>query len=444
MRHVLSTAITLAALTLVGCAKAPLAVLSATALPGAEATGRELLALPGQPPARPVPARQARKQQFRLEVRNGYGSGVYTAGDTVHLWSAVSTTDGVALPWRGDASALKAPKEWHTTMVMPARDVTLTANGTAQALKLNVDHFLGATNVSKTVRYYFPPAMRGVVLFSHGTGGSSTFIESTEAFAIALALVRKGYGVIGTECEEAASGNPGPDGKARWNASRFATSNVDLQNLEVLFAGLERKRLIPAGTPKYALGMSNGGAQSLFLGAVSASKVARDFPSLRFRAVVSYCADGSTTKAPTLSTTPSAWYMAGAEDHPEVSNAEAKQNSQVMGQRGVPTEYLENPPSPMYNERFSRIAGISPETSTAMVQELRAAGFIDADGFVNTDGDVVAKAVADNPSGFPVISEQKSPGAVRSQIKAVRAEHAMYADLTQRTIDWFERFNSRR
>ena len=230
-----------------------------------------------------------------------------------------------------------------------------------------------------------------------GTGGSSTFIESSEAFPIALELVRKGYGVIGTECEEAASGNAGPDGKIRWNSTAFTTSNVDLQNLQTLFARLERKGLLPAGTPKYALGMSNGGAQSLFLGTVSASSVAQTYPALRFKAVVAYCADGSTTKAARLSTTPSAWYKAGAEDNPEVSNSEAKSNSLVLSQRGIPTRYIENPPSPVFNERFCRVAGISADTSTAMVSELRTAGYINADGFINTDGDVIGQAVADNP-----------------------------------------------
>jgi hypothetical protein len=250
---------------------------------------------------------------------------MYAPGQTVHVWSAVSTTNEVALPWTDEASLLAEMDEWHSTLVMPTHDVELVANTQSQEVTLNIELFNGSTSLPKTVRYYFPPAMRGVVIFSHGTGGSSTYIESTEAFAIALALVRNGYGVLGTESEESASGNAGPDGKIRWN-TRFTADNVDLNNLQILFADFETRGLIPAGTPKFALGMSAGGSQSHFLGTIGASAVAGEFPQLRFNAVVAYCADATASKSATLSTTPSAWFMCGAEDNPEVSNEEAYQN----------------------------------------------------------------------------------------------------------------------
>jgi hypothetical protein len=75
-----------------------------------------------------------------------------------------------------------------------------------------------------------------------------------------------------------------------------------------------------------------------------------------------------------------------------------------------------------------------------MVAELRSAGFIDASGFLNTDGDTIGVFVQNNPASFPTIVAQGSPGPIRSQVKTVRAEHSMYADYTQRNIAWFERF----
>jgi hypothetical protein len=381
---------------------------------------------------------------FTLEVVNGYGSGVFAPGQTVHIWSAASTTSEIVLPWTGDAALLAEPTEWHSSFVMPPRDVRLVAKAQSQALSLTVEQFDGSTNVPKTVRYCFPPAMRGVVIFSHGTGGSSTYIESPEAFALALALVAKGYGVLGTECEEAASGNAGPDGKIRWN-TRFTADNVDLNNLQILFDVLETDGLIPVGTPKFALGMSAGGSQSHFLGTVGASTVADEFPQLRFNAVVAYCADASASKSATLSTTPSAWFMCGAEDNPEVSNDEAYENEQTLSGRGIPTDYIEHPPSPLYDERFTRIAGISEETSTLIAGELRAAGFVDDDGFINTNGDAIGQFVIDNPGNFPtIVAQVKYLGSIRTQVKAMRAEHAMFADYTQRNVQWFERFNPNR
>jgi len=128
-----------------------------------------------------------------VTVTGGYGSGSYRPGTTVHVWSAVSTTSGVAGRWSGDATLLVEPGEWHTSFVMPDRDVTLLANSTTQTLTLSVATFTGVTSVPKTVRYHFPPVMRGVVLISHGTGGTSDFIQRTEPFPLALALVADGY-----------------------------------------------------------------------------------------------------------------------------------------------------------------------------------------------------------------------------------------------------------
>ncbi|MEB3327867.1 MAG: alpha/beta hydrolase [Candidatus Sericytochromatia bacterium] len=59
MRHFLPTAIALAALALAGCAKAPLAALSATALPAPEAAERTLLAVPGRQALGSIAERQA-------------------------------------------------------------------------------------------------------------------------------------------------------------------------------------------------------------------------------------------------------------------------------------------------------------------------------------------------------------------------------------------------
>jgi hypothetical protein len=77
-----------------------------------------------------------------------------------------------------------------------------------------------------------------------------------------------------------------------------------------------------------------------------------------------------------------------------------------------------------------------------MAAELRAAGFVGTDGFLNTDGDAIGAFVIANPGMFPTILAQSGElGAIRSQLKVMRAEHAMYADYTQRNVGWFDRFN---
>jgi hypothetical protein len=378
--------------------------------------------------------------EHRVTVEGGYGSGVYPPGATVHVWSAASTTGDVVQRWSGDAALLAEPDEWRTSFVMPARDVALVANSTSLSIEPIVETFTGLTSVAKTVRYVLPANLRGVVLFNHGTGGSGAFLESTEAFPLALALVADGYGVVSIDAEEAVAGDLNGDGKQRWVA-RATADNVDLGNLQLLFDSLEARGSIPAGTPKLALGMSAGGNFSHLLGTLAATPAAAAFPQLRFVAVVSFCADATASRSASLSTTPSAWYMCAAEDNPEVSNAEARANEARLRGRGVATDYAEHGASPLYDERFTRIEGIDAVTSAAIAAELRAAGFVDEAGFITLDGDEIAAVVAAEPTSFPTIMSIRQGAAIRSQIKVMRAEHSMFADLTRRTIEFFDRFN---
>jgi hypothetical protein len=389
--------------------------------------------------AAPSGARPQDAATFEVSVVDGYGSGSYAPGTVVHVWADASTSDEVVRPWTGDDELLVAPAEWHTTFVMPARDVALRANVDPVDVTLTVEQYRGSTNRLKTVRYHFPPSMRGVVLMSHGTGGSSRYVEGEEAFPLALALIDAGYGVISTEAEEVVAGDLNGDGKIRWR-SGYADTNVDLANLEWLLADLGRRGKIPEGTPRFALGMSAGGSFSHLLGTVSATSAAPAFPHLQFNAVISYCADATGPRSSVLSTTPSAWYLCGADDNGEVSNVEARANERQLRGRSIPTDLFEHTPSPLYPERFTRIPGISAATSRAMVAELEAAGHLDGDGFIVTDGDEIAAEVAAEPATFPTIVAQGAPRTIRSQIKVVRAEHSMYADATARTIGFFDEF----
>ena len=160
-----------------------------------------------------------------------------------------------------------------------SRQPASTANASDQELTPGTEQVLGVSATPKAVRYAFPADMEGVVLFSHGTGGSSNFIESTEALPLALALFARGL----RRRLHRGGGDPSPatrpaTGKQRWN-TRPTADNVDLGNLEILFDDLEARGLIPTGTPKYALGMSAGGVFSHFLGTVGDLAVVDQVPA---------------------------------------------------------------------------------------------------------------------------------------------------------------------
>lgn len=386
---------------------------------------------------------QEETKKFRVTVEGGFGSGFYAPGESVTIWSGVSTKNQVALPWSGDANLLKTPQEWVSSFVMPNRDVMLSAQVKSQSLVLQLETFTGSTNVEKEVRYHFPQNMRGLVFFSHGTGGTSRYIENTETFAVALAFVERGFGVISTEAEEAAAGDLNGDGKVRWQTT-YTQNNVDLKNLSILLAGLEQRGILNAATPKFALGMSNGGAFSHFLGAISASPIAGSFPRIKFNAVLGYCSDATQVYKSNGTKTPSAWYMCGRENHPEVSLDEARANEARIRAMGVPTEYKESAPTPLYSERFTRVTEISTEQSKAMAEELRAGGYVDSKGYLNKGAEEMALEIIDplNASRFPTFHSlpESAASRVKHQLQVMRGEHAQYADLVSSNIQFFERY----
>ena len=48
-------------------------------------------------------------------VTNGFGSGMYEAGSTVHIWSDHNPRTQVVTTWSGDSDILADNGEWHTS-----------------------------------------------------------------------------------------------------------------------------------------------------------------------------------------------------------------------------------------------------------------------------------------------------------------------------------------
>lgn len=374
----------------------------------------------------------------RLTVGNGYGSNVYAAGSAVHVFAAVRPQDQLVTGWTGDTGLLDEPDEWHSTLVMPAADANVAAAIVDRPTTLVTTSFTGSTTRAKTVRAKIPPGARGLVLMLHGTNGDDRFIVQDETFYVALRLLEAGYGVLATEAEEAVAGDLNGDGKQRWDAGLTA-GNVDFANLDALVGGLRAAGTIGPTTPLYVLGMSNGGSMSLSLGAIAASPVAATFPNLRFAAAISFCADGRATAA-AITTTPTAWLMCGNDDNPEVDNAAAATNSAGLAARGVPTDFALHPAAPLYDARFARVTGVSLAASQSLLAELRAAGFVAADGFATRPTDDIVAAVTANPALLP--SLVALPGAARAdvidQLRAAQAEHQMYSDWAARAVAWLD------
>lgn len=378
---------------------------------------------------------------FTLTVTNGHGSGTYPAGSTVHVWAAMRPQDQLVTGWSGDAALLADPAEWHSTLVMPSRDASLSATIVDRPTTLAVSTYTGTTAVPKTIRSAIPPAPRGLIFFLHGTGGGNQFITTTEAFYVALRALESGYGILGTEAEESVAGDLDGNGLERWDAG-LGAGNVDFANLDVLVAELRAAGTIGATTPLFAIGMSNGGSMAVSLGAVGAAPIAPLFPGLRFRAVVSHCADARVAAA-AVTTTPTGWLLCANDDNDSVDNASAAANSATLASRGIPTFVDAHPASPLYDERFVREPAVPLATSQALAAELRAAGFVGAGGFFTMPTVAIVAAVTADPALMPTLSALPPAVAkdVIDQVLVMQAEHQMFSDWAMRAVTFFEAHN---
>ncbi len=370
---------------------------------------------------------------YTVTVEQGAPSGRYRAGDTVHVWAEPSTMQRVFSHW--DGNDVGAPQEWHTSFVMPARNVRLQARYTSTNLPVEFEQReVAGVAARKSVWAAFPPAdaLRGLIFLYHGTGGSgSSWFNKAENVEFVLRAISRGYGCVSTDADEVTRGDGNGDGKLRWQVfPPVLAENIDGREIEALRLGLVDAGRIRESTPVFSLGMSNGGAFT-----ASAAYM------LGHRAAASYCADGPDTIY-AITGVPSMWNMAAFDGHPEVSNDEAFLNYQRVERRNVPAQFYANPRQPLHELRLMRIRGIDRVKAGAIIQELRTNDALDENDFVVFDDAQIADFIANNPGRFPVISALGGATLrdLLDQVKVVRADHEFYSDRTNATLDFFDTY----
>ena len=373
----------------------------------------------------------------QLTVVNGLGPLSAQGGDIVEAWSTVAPQTEVVTRWTG-ADFTSDPEEWHVTLKVGATATVATAEKQTSDLVLETASYQAPTAVVKTVRFYIPQNPKGLIIFLHGTSGSSQFIENLEPRYLALKAILQGYAVMGPEAEESRAGDLDGNGKARW-FPQLTNDNVDLRALDTLLEGFFASGRLSRGLPLYAVGMSNGGAMAVSLGAVGNSAVASGFPNLRFKAVVSYCSEARNESA-TATSTPTAFYLCAQDDNPEVSNGNAQAQSDAIVKRGIASVALLHPPTPLYDERFGRVVGVTFDRSRSLSAEFRKAEFVNSAGFIALPSQTIQARIASMPGSFPVFNSftPAQRQEIGNQIRVLRAEHEFYSDWSAKTLKWLQ------
>jgi hypothetical protein len=364
---------------------------------------------------------------FTVTVNNGYGTGKYKTGDTVHIFSQNYSDNQLFNKWSGDTSLLNSADEWHTWFIMPGRNVSFTGSlQSVTPIALKYEQIKGRDRL-KPVYYYFPSGHKGIVYLLHGTGGSAANLAGDyEWQQLIKNLVNNNFAVIITEAEEATTGiDANSDGKIRWYLLPADTiNNVDYANIRIITDTFYNRGITDRSKLKYSVGMSDGGFFSNALSYI-----------FNFKAAVQYCAQGSANLMQ-ITSIPTLFCMARFDNNDEVGqqgNADALSFSKSLTARGVCSRYLINERAPLYPERFARSGSVSISQSQAIFNELKSKGYIDNRNYYIGYSDALVHDFETNPANFPVLKTLSimQLAFVTEQIDISVSDHHIYSDFNK-------------
>lgn len=353
-----------------------------------------------------------------LTVGNGALGLQTTPGATNHVWADPAPTNTVFDRWVGDVSVLTDAYAWHTTAIMPATSAVVSATYKSAPAWSATTHILNglAEGDPSAVRliYYFPPNPVGVIFRFHGGGGTATsFFTKAEDFTFARDAAAAGYAVAALDSTDRVN--------KQWDSSG-TSSNVDVASVQSAINYFVGLGLMTANTPKFAIGMSNGGGfapkPTYYLG---------------FRACGIFCSSGQPAQIFNLTTAPTIWSLARNDDLYDHTTflPNATTNLASLNAHGITGEIRENLPSPVYPRRFQRIAGFTAANSQTIYNSLKTGGFLDAQDFLLADPNTSGWLAALPPGFAPYQSD------IEGQLDCCYSAHQFYSDFDNKVLQLF-------
>jgi len=372
-------------------------------------------------------------QSFNVNITNGYGDGVFTVGDTVHIWANEMTATQSFTFWTGDSIFLETPEEWHTTFIMPAQNVNLSTN--YAAVPAVILENIQCVDTIHEVYYYFPPTPVGLVFLFHGTGGEAlNWVDAPENFQMFRDLIANNFAVVALTSEEITR-NIDIDGdlELHWIKDSLSVSNnVDLGNIAALIDTFETRGYVSTSIDKYAIGMSNG---AVFAGTASYG--------LNFTAATPYCA-GGVPEVYLNTNTHTQWCMAKYDNHPNVgpggyTNAVGFSNLLISNGKCSSTFLKDR--TPVYPEIFMRVPSVTLSQSQAIYNELQSSGFFDVINgynYMNLYSDSIFTLAFLYPATYPILNTllgfPNIKRGVSDQMDVCHSGHNFFSDHNKRTI----------
>ena len=353
---------------------------------------------------------------------NGGSLGLQTTvGATNHVWADPPSENVVFDRWEGDVSVLNDAYSWRTTAVMPAASLVISATYKAAPVWSSTTHILNglATGDPNAVRltFYFPLNPVGVIFLFHGGGGSASgwFAKNVENISFLRDAVAAGYAVAALDSTDRVN--------KQWDGSSSIT-NMDVVSVQSAITHFSGLGLMTADTPKFAIGMSNGGG--------FAPKPAYH---LGFHACGIFCSSGQPAQIFSLTTVPTIWNLSRNDDLYDhmsfLPNATANLASLTAQSPSIAGELRENLASPVYSRRFLRVPGCTVAESQAIYNLLKSGGFLDPQDFLLAD-----PATSGWASVLPVgLAPYQSD--IADQLSCCYSAHKFFSDYNNKVLQFF-------
>ncbi|MCE2861154.1 MAG: hypothetical protein LW690_01745 [Opitutaceae bacterium] len=372
-----------------------------------------------------------------LTVNFGSGGGTYPAGSRIDIVANPPAPGQVFDRWTGDLSVLgnapQLPLIPRATLTIPAAAATLTATykaapvwTTTSIATFNPQNQAGPNNttttVSTTLSYHVPANAAGLVFLLHDAGGSSAeWFERPNQLLFARELVAAGYGVAAVNSINRTAGT--------WAAPAVFANNLDALNHAAAIDRLVSLGAIAAGKPVFLAGHGAGANAA----ARYADLLASATPARPVKGAVLFLAAGIDTLAVT-SKVPQFYALASKDDAlGAVGIQTARDSSQLLLGRGVPTGVVATTVSPLYSGRLRSLALTAPFTADdaqAVWSALKTAKIIDENSYPATSASVATVSAA-----LPAAYRGRAAD-IAAEIAVAAAEREFFSEGNSRVINF--------
>lgn len=348
--------------------------------------------------------------QINLTVAGGSKNIAKGSTSRAFIWAGPNPPNMVFDRWVGDTAFVDDVNSASAIVNPLSKNISLTATyRSAPAWDLTQETINGVD-----VLYYIPPNPVGVIFRLHGTGGNAqTTLSSVESRMFSNDAVAAGYGIIALSSVDRVNGE--------WSLSP-PPNNPDIINVQAVITNFRQRGLIAASVPLFAQGTSRGGIFSSLV-----------VYFLNFQADAIYIAYGANLIMPQTAV-PTIFCLAANDDQEMVGQA-GNQNAyaQVMGlkARGISASYNLHQSSPVYPERFERIAALNVDDSHAIYNALKASNFLDSRDFLREN-----PRTSNWQSVIPT-QYQQNVTAIQTVLGAAYANHNFYSDYNSRVLKFF-------